>query len=83
MTAPTKAPDWLDEEACRGGRQFYQENIYSTNMASLDALLMGMCIQNFYKPLVISRRTLQKSTSRYRSGLRKVSINSNDSLFRV
>ena len=66
MTAPTKAPDWLDEKACKGGRQFYQENIYSTNMASLDALLMGMCIQNFYKPLVISRRTLQKSTSRYR-----------------
>merc|ERR1711874_172370 len=66
LTAPAEVPAWLDEEACRRGRQFYLENVYSSNMASLDALLMGMCIQNFYKPLVISRKTVQKSTSRYR-----------------
>ena len=68
MTAPAEVPAWLDEEACRRGRQFYLENVYSSNMASLDALLMGMCIQNFYKPLVISRKTVKKSTSRYRLG---------------
>ena len=66
MTAPDSAPTWLDPEACRRGREFYQENIYFKNMASLDALLMGMCIPNFYKPLVISKRTVQKSTSLYR-----------------
>ena len=70
LTVPASAPAWLDEEACRRGCQFYQENMYARNMASLDALLMGMCIQNFYKPLVISGRTLQKSKSRYRSGFR-------------
>ena len=70
LTVPASAPAWLDERACRQGCKFYQENMYARNMASLDALLMGMCIQNFYKPLVISGRTLQKSKSRYRSGFR-------------
>jgi len=57
LRAPDTPPDWLDKEACRKGREFYYRATAGCSLSSMEALLMGMCIPNFYKPLIVSRKS--------------------------
>ena len=67
LRAPETPPDWLDKEACRKGREYYFSSSAATSMSSMEALLLGFCIPNFYKPLIVSRKSHVKedATTRY------------------
>ena len=47
----------MDREKCRRGRKFYFDNASAIIVSNMEALIMGMCIPNFYKPLVYSRKS--------------------------
>ena len=57
LRAPVSPPAWLEKEACRSGREFYRNNVSAISLSSMEALLLGMCIPNFYKPLVFSKKS--------------------------
>merc|ERR1712126_49633 len=57
LRAPTKEPDWLDKESATRGRQVYFDFTTGISLSSMEALLMGMCIPNFCKPLVFSMKS--------------------------
>ena len=57
LRAPETPPDWLDKEACRKGREYYFSYSAATSISSMEALLLGFCIPNFYKPLIVSRKS--------------------------
>ena len=66
LLAPDSAPDWLDQEAkeaSRRGREVYRRNVYANMAGGMDALLIGMCIHNFYRPLVYSQKTIKRPQS--------------------
>jgi len=67
LRAPTQPPPWLDKESARRGRQVYRETTAAISLSSMEALLMGMCIPNFYKPLIFSRQShsQESATQRY------------------
>merc|ERR1712013_15349 len=67
LRAPESPPDWLDKEACRKGREYYFSYSAATSISSMEALLLGFCIPNFYKPLIVSRKSHMKedATTRY------------------
>jgi len=60
MLSPREPPPWLDKEACRRGRAFFMENIPSIMISSGEALILGLCVPNFYRPLVMSGKSHQK-----------------------
>ena len=60
------APAWLDKESCRKGRDFYKQNVTAISLSSMEALLLGMCIPNFYKPLIFSRKSHNAKDSKAR-----------------
>ena len=60
LRAPESPPDWLDKEACRKGREYYFSYSAATSISSMEALLLGFCIPNFYKPLIVSRKSHMK-----------------------
>ena len=60
LRAPETPPAWLDKEACRKGREFYFSSIASCSISSMEALLLGFCIPNFYKALIVSRKSYVK-----------------------
>ena len=66
LRAPAEPPEWLDKESCRKGREFYWKNLSAIALSNMEALLLGMCIPNFYKPLVVSRKSHKKDDSRKR-----------------
>jgi len=66
LKAPTEPPEWLDKESCRKGREFYWKNSSAIALSNMEALLLGMCIPNFYKPLVISKKSHFQEDSRKR-----------------
>jgi len=57
LRSPKEEPEWLDKESARRGRQVYFDTTAVISLSSMEALLMGMCIPNFYKPLVFSRKS--------------------------
>ena len=57
LRAPETPPDWLDKEACRKGREYYFSSSAACSISSMEALLLGLCIPNFYKPLIVSRKS--------------------------
>ena len=57
LRAPEEPPDWLDKEACRKGREYYFSSTASCSISSMEALTLGFCIPNFYKPLIVSRKS--------------------------
>ena len=66
LRAPDSPPDWLDhgaQEACRRGQEVYMDNLYANMAGGMDALLIGMCIHNFYRPLVYSQKTVKRPQS--------------------
>jgi len=67
LRAPCHPPPWLDKESARRGRQVYRETTAAISLSSMEALLMGMCIPNFYKPLIFSRQShsQESATQRY------------------
>jgi len=68
LQSPSVPPSWLDKEACRRGRAFFMENITSIMISSGEALILGLCVPNFYRPLVMSGKSHRKeiAMSRYR-----------------
>ena len=44
----------------------YRSNVYANMAGGMDALLIGMCIHNFYRPLVYSQKTIKKPQSGFR-----------------
>jgi len=66
LRAPDKPPPWLDKEAARRGREVYLRNLLQHSFGVMDALLMGLCIPNFYQPLVFSRQSLSTKLARKR-----------------
>ena len=67
LQSPSVPPSWLDKEACRSGRAFFMENITSIMISSGEALILGLCVPNFYRPLVMSGKSHRKeiAMSRY------------------
>ena len=41
----------------------YRRNVYANMAGGMDALLIGMCIHNFYRPLVYSQKTIKRPQS--------------------
>jgi len=66
LRAPDKPPPWLDKEAARRGREVYLRSLLQHSFGVMDALLMGLCIPNFYQPLVFSRQSLSTKLARKR-----------------
>jgi len=66
LRAPDKPPPWLDKEAARRGREVYLGSLLQHSFGVMDALLMGLCIPNFYQPLVFSRQSLSTKLARKR-----------------
>merc|ERR1712080_32606 len=57
LRAPTKEPDWLDKESATRGRKVYFDYTAGISISSMEALLIGLYIPNFCKPLVFSRKS--------------------------
>merc|ERR1712130_740558 len=55
-----------DKEAARRGREVYLQSLLQHSFGVMDALLMGLCIPNFYQPLVFSRQSLSTKLARKR-----------------
>jgi len=66
LRAPDHPPPWLDKESARRGRKLYFEVSAVTTIASIEALLMGMCVPNFYQPLVFSRESHGRDLAKQR-----------------
>jgi len=66
LRTPDKPPPWLDKEAARRGREVYMRSLLQHSFGVMDALLMGLCIPNFYQPLVFSRQSLSTKLARKR-----------------
>merc|ERR1712212_259866 len=66
LRAPDIPPPWLDKEAARRGREVYLRSLLQHSFGVMDALLMGLCIPNFYQPLVFSRQSLSTKLARKR-----------------
>jgi len=66
LRAPDKPPPWLDKDAARRGREVYLRSLLQHSFGVMDALLMGLCIPNFYQPLVFSRQSLSTKLARKR-----------------
>merc|ERR1712212_1366034 len=66
LRAPDKPPPWLNKEAARRGREVYLRSLLQHSFGVMDALLMGLCIPNFYQPLVFSRQSLSTKLARKR-----------------
>merc|ERR1711994_329116 len=66
LKAPEKPPPWLDKEAARRGREVYLQSLLQHSFGVMGALLMGLCIPNFYRPLVFSRQSLSAKLARKR-----------------
>merc|ERR1711994_856628 len=49
-----------------GGREVYLRSLLQHSFGVMDALLMGLCIPNFYQPLVFSRQSLSTKLARKR-----------------
>ena len=59
--------DCLDyDQAARRGREVYLRSLLQHSFGVMDALLMGLCIPNFYQPLVFSRQSLSTKLARKR-----------------
>lgn len=67
LRAPETPPAWLDKDSCRKGREYYFSSAAACSISSMEALLLGFCIPNFYKPLIVSRKSHMKedATTRY------------------
>merc|ERR1712198_55037 len=57
LQSPTEAPSWLDKEKCKRGRDFFFGNMAAISVSSMEALILGMCIPNFYRPLVLTKKS--------------------------
>ena len=66
LRAPEVPPEWLDKESCRRGRECYFSFTASCSISSMEALLMGFCIPNFYRPLIVSRKSHMKQDATLR-----------------
>jgi len=66
LRTPDRPPPWLDKEAARRGREVYLRSLLQHSFGVMDALLMGLCIPNFYQPLVFSRQSLSTKLARKR-----------------
>merc|ERR1712088_1252448 len=66
LRTPDKPPPWLDKQAARRGREVYMRSLLQHSFGVMDALLMGLCIPNFYQPLVFSRQSLSTKLARKR-----------------
>jgi len=66
LRTPDRPPQWLDKEAARRGREVYLRSLLQHSFGVMDALLMGLCIPNFYQPLVFSRQSLSTKLARKR-----------------
>jgi len=67
LRSPNCEPPWLDKQAARRGRDLYFQTNAAITLSCMEALIMGMCIPNFYQPLVMSRKSHGKklATERY------------------
>lgn len=66
LRAPEHPPPWLDKESAKRGRDLYFQTNAAIMLSSVEALLMGMCIPNFYQPLVFSRESHGKDLAKKR-----------------
>merc|ERR1712117_1013476 len=66
LKSPSEEPSWLDKDSCRKGREFYFNNMSGVTVSNMEALLLGMCIPNFYRPLVFSKKSHMKDDAKLR-----------------
>merc|ERR1711994_831317 len=66
LVSPSFPPAWLDKERCRAGQRYYLSNLVGVMVSNITALLLGMCIPNFYRLLVITRQSHTRESAKYR-----------------
>ena len=66
LVSPSSPPAWLDKERCRAGQRYYLSNLVGVMVSNITALLLGMCIPNFYRLLVITRQSHTRESAKYR-----------------
>lgn len=57
---PASPPDWLDKDLFDVGIQFYHRNMVGILASNGEALIMGLALPTFYKPLAFSGVTSKK-----------------------
>ena len=57
---PASPPEWLDKDLFDVGIQFYHRNMVGILASNGEALIMGLALPTFYKPLAFSGVTSKK-----------------------